>query len=292
MPSPTTSRYADAMLEHMDLRRCRHTFANADGADGNAGAWKSPFTETELHEIASIVERASGVVYDYNPAARLSHIDASGATVNMVFGETSFLPFVATNMLSVKAAQIDRFLAYAGDARAYDLVSNMRTWLRGSEAGIIGTVNSQRYSGVVAVSVMVRDPEENVLVVRRSGLVGVGTWLTCVSCTGTAVPEDCRADNPVIACAQRELEEELGVFVPDDRMELVAVVMDSRKRQPAFLLNGRIDFPIREILLPATSALDRYENLELIACAPYDAKKIMLEEHASPITCLHAAEYL
>lgn len=127
------------------------------------------------------------------------------------------------------------------------LTSAKRTYKNDSNESLCMIINSQKLSNAVAVSVLLRDENENYLLTQRTCSVAIGKNLWGVSASGSLEPDDIVArtgilncKDPFCTCAAREVEEELGLSVLANRLVTTMLMIGDEKLQPIALVEGKI----------------------------------------------------
>lgn len=118
-------------------------------------------------------------------------------------------------------------------------------------------------ANIVAVSVLLQDSTGRYLIVHRGNKAAISSGNFATSCAGSVSKEDLQDENPFIACAKRELKEELNL---ECDLKVDGVVISRQKIQPAVLLSGTLDFTFEETYDAMIAAEDFHEeNSELFA---------------------------
>lgn len=102
----------------------------------------------------------------------------------------------------------------------------------------------QEFANAIAISVILRDKEDNVLMVRRGGKNAISSGTFAVSATGSLTKEDLIKKNPFVSAGCREVEEELNL-----RVELLIkeIIIVKQKYQPVVLLEGKVGKEFKEL---------------------------------------------
>lgn len=115
---------------------------------------------------------------------------------------------------------------------------------------------------IIGTSTLLHDVNDDFLLVERNTSVSVGSGLFACTSSGSLDASDITAPNPIIACGQRELKEELNIIVD---LQLEGICMPIQKMQPIALLTGKVNLPWRTILQTMIKAEDfRKENSRLL----------------------------
>lgn len=100
-------------------------------------------------------------------------------------------------------------------------------------------INNPFLANPLAVSVMIRDIDNDYCMVRRKNNLAVGASLLSVTVTGGVDDVDYETENPIISCAKRELMEELFLQCNDLSLDYIAI--SKTKLQPIAIVNGKIN---------------------------------------------------
>ena len=102
-----------------------------------------------------------------------------------------------------------------------------------------GVLSQKHLANIVTVSILLKDSLNNVLLVKRGKNVAISSGKFAVAAAGSVAVEDLESDNPFLACAYRELEEELEIT--DVKLRITELVISKQKMQPAVLVYGEIN---------------------------------------------------
>lgn len=92
----------------------------------------------------------------------------------------------------------------------------------------------------IAVSILLHTPDGRFLLARRSSAVALSAGSFSVSATGALDERDLHAENPVLSCACREVEEELGLSVHEEDLAFRGIFIGPAKLQPIALVDGEV----------------------------------------------------
>lgn len=115
---------------------------------------------------------------------------------------------------------------------------------------------------IIGVSTLLHDVNDDYLLVERNTSVSVGSGLFACTSSGSLDATDAAKLNPIVACGQRELQEELNL---NCNLWLEGICMPIQKMQPIALLTGKVNLPWRQMLGRMIEAEDfRKENSRLL----------------------------
>lgn len=99
---------------------------------------------------------------------------------------------------------------------------------------------------IIGTSTLISDPEGNYLLVERNTKVSVGSGtFACTSSGSLQIDDLSTKGNFAVACAERELREELNISC---NLRITGAVIPLQKLQPIILLSGTVVRPWRDLL--------------------------------------------
>lgn len=202
-------------------------------------------------------------------SVRLDELTDDGTAIVSIIG---FFDFMTTNLVFKPASRSKRSAFASLYAVLFsDTVKEANRLERRVKASIYGqpkrTFNDvlqiRELANVLTVSVVIHDCTGRVLLVKRGNKTAISSGNFAVSCTGNMGKEDLDNESPFIACAKRELKEELNL---DCDLQIDGVVISKQKLQPAVLLSGIISDTFESVLNTMIAAKDfNAENSQLFA---------------------------
>jgi len=130
-------------------------------------------------------------------------------------------------------------------------------------------LSNSSLANAMAVSVLVQDINGNYGLVRRTSNLAIGSRLLSVTSTGSLDDSDFHSDNPVIACATRELREELNITCTE--LILSGIAISKKKLQPILMVNGKINCTWEAIMNTITTAEDYNAEVQEFIAVPHSA---------------------
>lgn len=106
---------------------------------------------------------------------------------------------------------------------------------------------------LLCTSTLLHDINNEYLLIERNTKVSIGSGLFACTSSGSLSLDDMSAPNPIVACARRELIEELNL---DCDLHMQGVIMPLQKMQPVALLTGFVFRRWRDILPVMKQAID------------------------------------
>lgn len=237
---------------------------------------------SENEQLTILQQDGKGKTLFNGRAVRLDELREDGTAVLSIVG---FFDFMTTNLV-VKPASRTKKTAFGNLYSA--LFSAQVKTVSKLEHRVKAAVYSQKrksftdilaireLANIVTVSILIKDSMNRVLLVHRGNKVAISSGNFATSCTGSLAEEDLSRENPFIACAQRELKEELNL---DCKLYIVDIAISKQKLQPAVLLCGSIESKFEDLYKKMISAPDfREENSELFA-VPVNALPGIVKRH-------------
>lgn len=150
---------------------------------------------------------------------RLEGIDISSKEVILKVSKTDYYSLLATN------------LSNKGFLTDYDVIGN------------------STLSNNLAVSVLIRDAKDELLLVERSSKVAVGSSMLSVSVTGGLDYIENLDENIILTTVKKEIQEELGLDVISDNVKVCGLFIGLKKLQPIILCDVKLDYSFDSLVL-------------------------------------------
>lgn len=150
---------------------------------------------------------------------RLEGIDISFKEVILKVSKTDYYSLLATN------------LSNKGFLTDYDVIGN------------------STLSNNLAVSVLIRDAKDELLLVERSSKVAVGSSMLSVSVTGGLDYIENVDENIILTTVKKEIQEELGLDVISDNVKVCGLFIGLKKLQPIILCDVKLDYSFDSLVL-------------------------------------------
>ena len=150
---------------------------------------------------------------------RLEGIDISFKEVILKVSKTDYYSLLATN------------LSNKGFLTDYDVIGN------------------STLSNNLAVSVLIRDVKDELLLVERSSKVAVGSSMLSVSVTGGLDYIENVDENIILTTVKKEIQEELGLDVISDNVKVCGLFIGLKKLQPIILCDVKLDYSFDSLVL-------------------------------------------
>lgn len=147
----------------------------------------------------------------------------------------------------------------------FPLIQHVRSAIGAPQSGL-ETLMNQHLANPLAVSVLIQDSTGRWGVAARSRRVAVSSGQWGATVAGTVSPHDANApsDNPVFACARREVSEELGINIGTITWD--GLIIARQKMQPIALVSSRINRQWKDMIPLIRNARDwSFENAALYA---------------------------
>ncbi len=236
--------------------------------------YQSPYDESQCDQVVALCERTFGAHFTDNPSVRLDaieHVPDGKTTLRLT--PVGFFGFLTTHYAWLNR---ETLLAQATDQEKRALYAFFdRLEADGIPHDIESILQRPYLANMLAISCLVRDEEGRALLVVRNKSVGISSGFVSVSATGVIEREDLvcgmrMMSDPVRACAQREVFEELGIKVPLQDFELVAVVCGEEKLQPVALVNAKVKDIARLTETIQANPGFASENTSLLICDAHE----------------------
>ena len=222
--------------------------------------FKNIYTEEEQKQLLA---HSSGKKLFNGDMVRLLKVDKNVCYIQ----EIRYFDFLTTNLVYRPASSkllapkdVLWHMIYDEEFRARNKLEN-RLKAKVAWYGKLKTfddvLNVQEFANAIAISIMLRDKDNNVLIVRRGGKNAISSGAFAVSATGSLIMKDLAEENPFVFDGCREVEVQLVV------KEIIIV---KQKYQPVVLLEGKVDKSFKELKNHMKCAKDyNDENTSLYA---------------------------
>lgn len=198
-------------------------------------------------------------------AVRLESVQVGDGQVGLMLSETSFYQLLVSNLLVGRPVES---LLKVGDVALREKALAVATVKVAAE----DVLDRPWMANALAVSVLIRDSNGDFLLVHRGSSLAVGAGLWGVSASGGVEAEDLRSGNPIANTVIREVEEELGLKVALDDVQVDGLFIGDKKLQPVMLCTVTLSEPLGP-LLPLEGVDSDLEIASQVLVAKGDLKK-------------------
>lgn len=223
--------------------------------------------------------------------ARLQDIMMLNDRVGLVLNHTDFYSLLISNIISPQIAGFKKFIEEKyQDKKNFDALKNLLSYYESLDdnfTDLLDLIQKGNMANALAVSVLVADCRNNVMLVKRTGNVGIGQNLYSVTATGAVDGKDLISEDPIKNCAIRELKEELNLALNKDNLKVKAIVAGKNKKQPIAIVNATVDFDLSQLILDKDKAIDyEFEVDKVSVCQKKNIDEILRKQNFT-----EAAEY-
>lgn len=198
----------------------------------------NPFTKEEQE---TIIKASSTRILTNDPVFRLESLNNGTAKIAQI----NFFDFMTTNYFYSNQNNV---------SNAKILKKKLLQNLKDCDTNDFDSILSQKaLANPLAISLLLEDFRGNYLFCTRSSSVAVASAEHACSVTASMNLSDFNNTNPFIACAARELYEELGLYAD---LSLQQIVISKQKLQPTVLLHGLVRKPFTELCSTMVRARD------------------------------------
>ena len=214
--------------------------------------FKKSYTDSFLRSL--LVEKYTGKNLFNGDCLRLESIDGSSKEVVLRVSKTDYYSLLATN-LNNKDFLTD-----------YDVIGN------------------PTLSNNLAVSVLIRDAKDDILLVERSSKVAIGSSMLSVSVTGGLdYVLDVEANHGIIyTTVKNEVQEELGMDIAFEELEVCGLFIGLNKLQPILVCNIKLNCSFARVNLKLN---DEIERVHIVSKS--DLSRYFSEFHMTEATRFH-----
>lgn len=199
-------------------------------------SYVSIWSEEEEIILMNLIRRVFNRDYSNNECVRLDSVSSSGSVTELILSKSPFYSFLLTNFLLIN---MGRLLDSANESEKSLLERfSSKTESYAEFSTLEDVISEKSLSNLLAVSCVIRDLKNRVLLIRRNYSTGIADGFLSVSVTGSVEGVDLDFGDPVVSCCKRETEEELGFeFSPDCKFTLKKIVCGRKKLQPIALVD-------------------------------------------------------
>lgn len=221
---------------------------------------------------------------------RLDNICVDEQRVILSIGYTYFYDFLVSNIIR---QQFETFKCYIEDSEINEgkelikALENYYASIKDEYDSIQSLIKDGNMANAIAISVLVMDKNDNVMLVKRSNKVAIGKDLYSVTATGATDEKDYEDENPIKHCALRELSEELKFKIDINDLYVKAIVAGKKKMQPIAIVDAIVPFNLGDVKIEKDDAEDfEFEVDKVFICKREDIRKILEQQ-----TFTEAGEY-
>lgn len=228
----------------------------------NISSFQLPYDSKEKEYIANIYKGNREIDLFNGINVRLENIYDDEENTIFVISKIEFFDFIATNMLFINH---EKWKNGASIERMNILNKGVKKLNEDGWPNDFFDIISRNYiSNILAVSVLIRDKEENYLLVKRNYNVAISRGMMSVSVTGSLDGEDYDEINPIISCVVRETKEELGLILENNQVHVNMIVAGEKKLQPIVLCDVVVEQNLHHFV--ENINMDRFlkENIEFV----------------------------
>ena len=241
-------------------------------------------SETEKKEIVNYSVNNVDNLYN-GEVVRLNSIIEYPATFALGISKVHYFDSLSSNMLYHKYAK--KIEQLGNGTTTEKKIKAILTQIENEGVGNFEEVlNNCKLANTMAVSVLVKDIDGKYALVLRTKNLAVGAGMLSVTVTGALDENDYGCDNPVLACAKRELEEELGISTINNRIEYI--VISKTKLQPIFIINAEISDRWQNVMHNFENAQDyKNEVKEFLVVSEEDMETLMRNHRMTDAAYFH-----
>lgn len=246
--------------------------------------FESPFNPEEQQRIAKSLGLLEG---DFNDerAVRLEWMrEDTNGQLRLGISRISFLDALTTNLAidpCCTTPDTRRWTTRAADEYATrELMSRLRLQVRseGPSRDATDVLRIRSLANPIAVSLLLRDTRGRPGVIQRASGPNVSSADYCATVTGSVNGADFAWTDPFLHCAQREMQEELGVRGVD--LVFDGIIIVRQKLQPVFLYEGMVDTTWEDLASTIAGAPDyQRESAAFLAIPPSDVSRAAVHLH-------------
>lgn len=250
---------------------------------------QSVFTSEEKDKIIGYWAKYKSGRYFNSVNISVEDITDRGNASEVVLSKTDFYSLLISNIIRTQEIAFVEYLQEVIEHEEAYLIKKMQNYYASIPKvnNLHDLLVSGNMANALAISVLVRDKYDNIMLVKRTNNVAIGKNLYSVTATGAIDLNDWEAPNPIVNCAIRELHEELGLCVKVEQIKIKSIVAGCNKMQPIAILDAYVDFNLKDIDCSENSAEDFELEIEKVYVVHRNDINMILEE----CNFTEAAEY-
>lgn len=254
-----------------------------------------PIDKVERDCIISWFSDYKGAGYSNSTVVRLESIeDCEDGKIVMGLSTVEFFDLLALNIIPM-----EDFKWYLESKGAYNDVKDSLLRLAQTNASakqvssFESLISMGLSSNVLAISVLVKDEQDNYLLTKRSSNLGIGAGIVGVSVTGTVDIRDIESEDAVMHCAKRVLNSTFGIGEYISDLQLSSFAAGHDKLQPAAVINCNISKPLSELKCTIREYMGRSDKINDIYIVNAELlRDIITSEKLSEIAEYHLGSVL
>lgn len=238
--------------------------------------FKSNYLEEEKDELILLCKKVFNRNFSNEKGVRLDYCRRSEQTTQIGLSEVFFYDFLLSNFTLFNIEKLQRVATKSQMKLLIRLKDRFNS--DGRPTDVDSILNRDYLANTLAVSLLIGDSQGRFLLTKRNGSVGISNGFASVSVTGAIDARDYEANNPFVACCQRELREELNYAIEDSAIKPFMIVCGEKKLQPIVLVNAKVD-DIAEIVQSIANYRDfSIENSGLFICDKMELENLLMDE--------------
>lgn len=227
---------------------------------------KSVFTNEEKDKIIGYWAKYKSGKYFNSINISVEAISDRGNVSEVVLSKTDFYSLLISNIIRTQKGSFIEYLQDVINPGDEYLLQKLLEYY--ASIPVVKNLQDLLINGnmanALAISVLVRDKYDNIMLVKRTNNVAIGKNLYSVTATGAIDLNDWETTNPIVNCAIRELREELGLCVKEEQIKIKSIVAGCNKMQPIAILDAYVDFDLRNIDCSENKAKDFEFEIEKV----------------------------
>ena len=222
---------------------------------------------------------------------RLEDVCFNEKQVELVIGHTRFYDFLISNIIRQQFDGFKEFIIKSNIKEGKEIINELEHYfssIKGNFNSFQELIRKGNMPNAIAVSVLVMDKNDNVMLVKRSSKVAIGKNLYSVTATGAAGEPDFEDDNPIKHCALRELKEELNLKLSTSDLYIKAIVAGKNKMQPIAIVDAIVPFNLEKIKIEKDAAFDyKFEVDKVFICKKDEIKNTLIQQKFTEAAVYH-----
>lgn len=196
------------------------------------------FSDKEKDIIVNLCERIAHKKFTNDVSVRLEKYEIDNNIITLKLAKICFYDFLVSTYLKLN---FDKLIKEANIKERETLLKFNNEMCKYNFNNFESIISNNYLSNILAVSLVIIDMNDNVLLVKRNLNVGISNGFISTSVTGSVDEEDYNSIDPILSCAKRETLEELNYMIDSKNLKIIKLVCGCIKTQPIALVNAYID---------------------------------------------------
>lgn len=200
--------------------------------------FQNVFSDQEKEIIVNLCKKTAHKEFINDVAVRLEKCEIDNNITTLKLTKINFYDFLVSTYLKLN---FDKLLKNANEKERETLFKFNDVISKYNFTDFFSIIDNNFLSNVLAVSLVIIDKNDKVLLVKRNLKVGISYGFISTSVTGSVDEDDYNSIDPILNCIKRETLEELNYRINTKSLKIIKLVCGCIKTQPIALVNGYVN---------------------------------------------------